>query len=1128
MKRVSETGWRPLTRIGRLRIGLLLGWLFVYLVLLLTGGCTQTEVEEDVIPPHALKDVEAGFNLNVLANQTPATRSITFTSEGTIEADTLVAAVGDTVRTRAAAPLSEVQENKIASLWVGQYDATSGARLFSKYISSMTDNTVNVKLKQSQSGAKSRVWFVANASDLGEVATENALKERILAHKSTNEGLPEDNLCKMTGTWEGIVQEGGVKEVTVNLKRLLAKITFTYSMGEGFAFTPSSVLLKSVPDVSQVEVPTGQLTSGVTYTREYTGTASQSGATVYWYLPENMAGTVSGENAVDSEKKKTGKGVTNATYIVLSGEAVQGGVTYKNVSFTFYPGTNMNNYDIVRNSHYTMTVKLVGIDVSDERISVGEIPPIEVDPTEMPANKGGEKDIQITARPGQEWVFDMPDWLSALLDGKEITSGATITHQGPANVKFRAVEANLKAEKRSVSFNIEVNGTDQEITITQSGSTLTKGSDVSLTAVKDSEGESSFTATEGLQWSAALSGDGWLGWAATNSGTSGTEAPVGAQTLKVKTTAANPSAQARTGKITVKAGASVGDATYTGLKQEIAVSQAGSTVNGSTINSIAAKGATGDASFTATAGLPWASSVTSGSWITLNSGGSGTPTTGSAQTINYTATVNPSSSPRSGTVTVRAGDASVGPTGSIVLNQSGATLNVDAATKTVAAIASTGNTSTFTATAGLSWNVGVASTGNWLSLTGTTSGTNNTTDAAQTITYNAVVNPDASTRQGTITVKVGNAVTGTDDGLTETIAVTQEASSLTASGSETTLAATKDDNGTITFKGTSGLSFSVTKPDWLTLTGTTSGTTNGTDQTFGYKTNAVNLNSTERAAANISVKAGNITKTVAIKQSGSTFTVDKTEIELENTATSGSVTVKGTEGLPWTVSPSVQTSGITPATTSSTATGTDQTLTFNATANTGGAREATFTVAVTGGNHSKTVKVKQKAGLTNTVTIDQALATAYKAWNSSTAYPPFNYDNGNVTGGGSDYKGNSSAYTISTPYTVEVESTQSASTYVYNNSAAKNYCTSKGTGWRLPTQIELFAMWTKCKGTNNDATDSEAASTALGAKFISGYYWSSSVCSGNSSRRCLLYFSSGNFGTNSTSYGSYVRCVRDN
>ena len=1076
MKRVSETGWRPLTRIGRLRIGLLLGWLFVYLVLLLTGGCTQTEVEEDVIPPHALKEVEAGFNLNVLANQTPATRSITFTSEGTIEADTLVAAVGDTVRTRAAAPLSEVQENKIASLWVGQYDATSGARLFSKYISSMTDNTVNVKLKQSQSGTKSRVWFVANASDLGEVATENALKERILAHKSTNEGLPEDNLCKMTGFWEGVVQEGGVKEVTVHLKRLLAKITFTYSVGEGFAFTPSSVLLKSVPDVSQVEAPTGQLTSGVTYTREYAGTASQSGATVYWYLPENMAGTVSGENAVDSEKKKTGKGVTNATYIVLSGEAVQGGVTYKNVSFTFYPGTNMNNYDIVRNSHYTMTVKLVGIDVSDERISVGEIPPIEVDPMDMPANKGGEKDIQITARPGQEWVFDMPDWLSALLDGKEISSGATITHQGPANVVFKAMTANPKAEKRSVSFNIEVNGTDQEITITQSGSTLAKGSNVSLTAVKDSEGESSFTATEGLQWSAALSGDGWLGWAATDPVTSGTEAPVGAQALKVKTTAANPSAQARTGKITVKAGASVGDDTYTGLKQEIAVSQAGSTVNGSTINSIAAKGATGDASFTATAGLAWASSVTSGSWITLNSGGSGTPTTGGPQTINYTAAVNPSSSTRSGTVTVRAGDASIGPTGNIVLNQSGATLSVDVATKTVVAEASTGNASTFTATAGLSWNVGVASTGNWLTLTSTTNGTNNTTGAAQTITYSAVVNPDASTRAGTITVKAGNAVSSTDAGLTKTITVTQSASSLTASINPTAaLGATANASGTYTMKGTKGLSYTFTAdfPSWLTINNgtasTNGGTTTGSNQTLTYKTGSVNPNATERKAT-VTVKAGNMTKDVEIKQAASSFSRTNPSGQIAaaaNSTVTGSVTA--TDGLAWTITPASN-NNITVSPTSGTG---NATITFTGAANTGAERTGSFTLSATDASPARTLalSVTQVAGETPATTGNLQVCK---------------------TDGGT-----------------------------MNWSSANSYCsnlTAEGkSDWYLPSKDQLLTMY------NNK---SSLQNTAGFTPFVSGWYWSSTVYS--SGTHWVVYFDNGSTGSsNGGTSNYYVRCVRD-
>ncbi len=1075
MKRVSETGWRPLTRIGRLRIGLLLGWLFVYLVLLLTGGCTQTEVEEDVIPPHALKDVEAGFNLNVLANQTPATRSITFTSEGTIEADTLVAAVGDTVRTRATAPLSEVQENKIASLWVGQYDATSGVRLFSKYISSMTDNTVNVKLKQSQSGTKSRVWFVANASDLGEVATENALKERILVHKSTNEGLPEDNLCKMTGTWEGVVQEGGVKEVTVNLTRLLAKITFTYSMGEGFAFTPSSVLLKSVPDVSQVEVPTGQLTSGVTYTREYTGTASQSGATVYWYLPENMAGTVSGENAVDSEKKKTGKGVTNATYIVLSGEAVQGGVTYKNVSFTFYPGTNMNNYDIVRNSHYTMTVKLVGIDVSDERISVGEIPPIEVDPTEMPANKGGEKDIQITARPGQEWVFDMPDWLSALLDGKEITSGATITHQGPANVVFKATTANPKAEKRSVSFNIEVNGTDQEITITQSGSTLKKGSDVSLTAVKDSEGESAFTATEGLQWQASLDGDGWLGWAATNPGTSGIEAPIGAQALKVKTTAANPSAQARTGKITVKAGASVGDATYTGLKQEIAVSQAGSTVNGSTINSIAAKGATGDASFTATAGLAWASSVTSGDWITLNSGGSGTPTTGGPQTINYTAAVNLSSSSRSGTITVRAGDGSTGPTGNIVLNQSGATLSVDAATKVVVAEASTGNTSTFTATAGLSWNVGVASTGNWLTLTSTTNGTNNTTGVAQTITYNAVVNPDASTRAGTITVKAGSAVSSTDVGLTKTITVTQSPSSLAASINPTAaLAATANASGTYTMKGTKDLSYTFTAgfPSWLTITNgtasTAGGTTTGSNQTLTYKTGSVNPNATERKAT-VTVKAGNMTKDVEIKQAASSF--DRTNPSGQIAAAANSKvtgSVAATTGLAWTITPTTH-NGITVSPTSGTG---DATITFTGAANTGAERTGSFTLSATGASPARTL--------------------AFSATQAA---------------------GETGAYVGNLQVCKTDEATSNWSTA---NSNCNNSTKEGKSDWRLPTKDELLTMYN-----NKAALQGVSGFTA----FVSSYYWSSTV--GSSGKHWVVNFNGGSTGNYNDTSSWYVRCVRD-
>ena len=1073
MKRESKTRRKPLTGIGRLRIGLSLAWLFVVLLLLFAGSCTQTDVEEDVIPPHALKDVDAGFNLNVLANRTPVTRSITFTPAGTIESDTLAVGVKDSVQTKAATALSEAQESQIASLWVGQYDATTGKRLFNQYISSMTGTTVNLKLKQSQNGSKSHVYFVSNAGDLGAVVDETTLKKQTLPYASSGTGLPDNNLCKMVGKWEGEVVAGGVKDITVELTRLLAKISFSYSMGADFAFTPTSVTLKNAPSVSQVEAPTGQLT-GVEY-KNYTGTGSSSGATVYWYLPENMAGTVSGDNVVDSEKKKIGRGVTNATCIELTGNAVQGGVTYKDVTFRFYPGRNENNYDIERNSHYTMNVTLVGIDVSDERITVGEIPDIEVDPTEMPAKKGGEKEIQITARPGQEWIFDMPAWLSAVLNGKDIPSGATITHQGPAKVVFKSVEANPRADKRSVSFNIEVNGVDQEITITQSGSTLTKGSPVSLAATTGSEGSSSFTATEGLRWSAALSGGEWLAWSATNPGTSGSEAPAGAQGLQVKAGSANPSAQVRTGKITVKAGASVGDAAYTGLKQEIAVSQAGSTVNGSTINSIVAKGATGDASFTATAGLAWASSITKGDWITINTGGAGTPTTGGPQTINYTAAVNPSSSTRSGTITVRAGDGSTGPTGNIVLNQSGATLSVDAATKTVVAEASTGNASTFTATAGLSWNVGVASTGNWLTLTSTTNGTNNTTGTAQTITYSAVVNPDASTRAGTITVKAGSAVSSTDAGLTKTITVTQSPSSLVASINPTAaLAATANASGTYTMKGTKDLSYTFTAgfPSWLTITNgtasTNGGTTTGSNQTLTYQTGSVNPNATERKAT-VTVKAGNMTKDVEIKQAASSFSRTNPSGQIAaaaNSKVTGSVTT--TDGLAWTITPATD-NGITASPTSGSG---SATITFTGAANTGAERTGSFTLSATGASPARTL--------------------AFSATQAA---------------------GETGAYVGNLQVCKTDEATSNWSTA---NSNCNNSTKEGKSDWRLPSKDELVTMYN-----NKSSLQNTAGFTA----FVSSYYWSSTVYS--SGAHWIVLFYNGTTTNCGGTYSRYVRCVRD-
>ena len=534
-----------------------------------------------------------------------------------------------------------------------------------------------------------------------------------------------------------------------------------------------------------------------------------------------------------------------------------------------------------------------------------------------------------------------------------------------------------------------------------------------MAAAEGSEGESSFTATQGVQWLATLSGDGWLGWSGTNPGTFGDEAPEEPQVLKVQATSANPSAQARTGKITVKAGASVGDPAYTALKQEIAVEQKGSTVTGSEIT-IGAEGVSNQkSSFKATAGLDWAASKTV-DWITLTGGASGSPTTGESQDITFDVPLNPSSSSRKSEITVRAGNTDTGPTGKIE--------------------------------------------------------------------------------------------------------VTQNASSLTA-GDPATLAATKGAAGSLKITGTSGLPLMITPPSWVEITtDPVPVQTNGSQQTVEYKTKEVNLNSTERDA-NISVNAGDITQTVAIKQSGSTFTVSETELPFEKAGGSKTVTVNGTSGLPWTVSSSVATNDITSDITSSDANGTDQTLTFTATENTGGARSATFTIAVTGGDHSKTVEVKQAAALTGiSVTIDQSVLTSYRTKTTNmTQYPPFNYDGTNKLPNGCTFDGTA---TMTGSYTIQVEKGQRAG--YANYSTMQSYCSSlneDGTGWRIPTQIELHAMYIN-KSTIEGSTGA--------SPFISSYYWSSSVCGGNSNGRCLLDFSSGSFGSNTTSDNYYVRCVRDN
>ena len=910
----------------------------IFFLLLLLASCTETDVVDDKRPAVG-QEVEASFNLQVLASQTTKTRSITFKSDGTVESDSLSVAANDSIQTRATAPLNEGQENKLSSLWVGQYDAATGQRLFSQYLSTLSGNTVNLKLKVNTSGQTSCVYFVANAGDLGAVADEATLKIRTLPYGSTTAGLPDNNLCMMMGQWSGAVPSGGIDNITVELKRLIAKISFTYAIGgSGFSFTPTSVTLKNAPALSQVAAPTTQLTGADMSYMNYTDPNPSSAVkTYYWYLPENMAGAVTGSDAVTSEKQKTGKGVTDATCIELRGDAVQDGVSYNNVLIRFFPGTNMNNYDVVRNAYYQMNVTLVGLDVSDERITVGEIPPVVVDPAKMLAEKGSEKTVQIPARPGVAWKLDLPAWLSALVDGTAAPAGSTITYDGPVLMTLQAAIANPKAEDRTETIDLSIDNTPQTLELTQAGSELTLNNNISLDVSGITESSATFTATKGLPWTAVPS-VGWIVFTPNNPATEG-EATGELQTLKVKADGVNQYADSREGRIVLKGGASITDASYMGLKKEIAVVQMGSKVTDCTVlNNTAAEGVPSmSGSFTATPGLDWRSSVGADTWLHVTGGGSGTPTTGSPQTVTFSVDINPNSTLRLGGITVEAGLPAFGPKGKIVVSQDGST-------------------------------------------------------------FDLLSSP---------TVELGSA--------------------------------------------------------------------------------------------------------------GTTF----------------NATIKGTKGLRWEVNPHDAAKQIAPLLFNGDVTGQEQNIEFAARENVGPPRTETFNITVPGGDHKRTVTVRQMAN--PILTINQEVLTNYvaKIGASLSSYPPFDIDGDKGQWIKDKHPG--VEFTLGVPttmigyYQLQVESTQKSNYDTYVN--MQNYCKTLREGgftnWRLPTQIELYIMWDKAKGTNTNASDSDPESKIYGAPFIAPYYWSSSVYNGNSSERCRLAFGTGSFGDNGTYSNGYVRCVRD-
>ena len=289
--------------------------------------------------------------------------------------------------------LQNVDENKVNDVWVIQLNSTGTARLVDpRYFtggqlsSSGGKYSVRMKIKAQES----RIYFIANTNNstlFENVTTESDLQAKSLTVTSeasliNNQALPMSGYLSGTPTKE--------KLSSITLTRAVAKMTFKLAVNlpSGASFALTSVKVMNVPKVQQYWRNPDELDPGTTAAKCYPATTvgfgnsfditppdkslSTTAKEIGWcYLPENgrgtgIASTQQHKDVYNALGGPSGQGYY-ATYIEIKGNYTNG-LTYS-ACYRIYLGADaLNDYNVKRNTHYTVTTIIKGVDENDSRI----------------------------------------------------------------------------------------------------------------------------------------------------------------------------------------------------------------------------------------------------------------------------------------------------------------------------------------------------------------------------------------------------------------------------------------------------------------------------------------------------------------------------------------------------------------------------------------------------------------------------------------------------------------------------------------------------------------------------------------------------------------------------------------
>ena len=542
---------------------------------------------------------------------------------------------------------------------------------------------------------------------------------------------------------------------------------------------------------------------------------------------------------------------------------------------------------------------------------------------------GETKSFVIDSNTGWKVSSDASSWLTITPSSGSDNGTVTVT-----------ATANSLTKQRTALITVSGGKINQTISVTQGG--FVASLDVSTKSIEFTSpaGENKVDITSNTNWTIEKSAaTTWL----TVSPASGTNN--GAITVKAT---ANTTTTNRTATITVKAGEA---------SQTISVTQSGAavtlTVSKSSLSFLASTSLT--ESFSITSNTDWTISRGGENWFTV------TPISGSNnRAISVTATANNTSSGRSGTITVAAGNI----TRTIIVTQVGAAASLSITANsgsntpyTEGSFQSVASQGSFYVKSNTNWNV--KSSESWI-VVSPSSGTNN-----GTVRFEIGANSAKTSRDATITVS--------GSGITQTFKVSQYGldPEIKLSTSSLNFSAASGEN---TFSFTSNVSWTVSSDaNWLTVS-----PTSGSQSYREITVKAAANTSTSTRKATITVSGGGLSQTISVTQDAVVpfLTVSESSISFPTTADQSTFTISS--NISWTVSSSASMwLTVSPSAGSNNGTATVKVTANNATSQ----REGTITIR--GGNIIRMIKVTQP-GVSAYLTVSRSYMSLSASGSSST------------------------------------------------------------------------------------------------------------------------------------------------